>query len=74
MFWHGHCEQGNPTLCILMGKAVQKLPAAELQTISSVISKFPLTFFNKAKCPGGHSDTDRLRLFKVVQKLSQEVC
>jgi len=37
VFWHGHCEQGNPTLCILLGKAVQKLPTGELQTISSVI-------------------------------------
>lgn len=46
VFWHGHCRQGNPTLCILLGKAVQQLPAAELQVISSVISKcstLPLT-------------------------------
>ncbi|XP_024374818.1 uncharacterized protein [Physcomitrium patens] len=37
VFWHGHCRRGNPTLHILLGKAIQKLPPKELQTISSVI-------------------------------------
>lgn len=37
VFWHGHCREGNPTLYILLGRAVQQLPAGELQTISAVI-------------------------------------
>ncbi|CAK9257458.1 unnamed protein product [Sphagnum jensenii] len=37
VFWHGHCQQGNPTLCVLLGKAIQKLPAPELSNLVPII-------------------------------------
>jgi len=39
VFWHGHCQQGNPTLCVLLGKAMQKLPAPELSNLVPIIGE-----------------------------------
>lgn len=39
VFWHGHCRNGNPTLCVLLGKAVCTLSPSLLGSLVPVIGE-----------------------------------